>query len=107
MEARRLPAAWLLKPGLSQADVAREVGVHRQSVTRWAQPLESGGRAALKKAGRAGRKPRLRAADLRRIEGGLVNAARLGPTVVSVGESGPSERQPGPAHRRAQTLRMP
>jgi transposase len=71
LEARRLHAAQLLKQGVTQADVARQVGVHRQSVSRWAQQLESGGRTALKKAGRAGRKPRLTAADLRRIERGL------------------------------------
>src|ERR1700757_4783592 len=71
LEERRWHAARLLKRGLSQADVARQVGVHRQSVSRWAQQLERGGRPALKKAGRAGRKPRLTAADLRRIEHGL------------------------------------
>ena len=54
-----------------QAEVARRVGVHRQSVGRWAQQLAEGGRRALKKAGRAGRKPRLKTADLRRIEHGL------------------------------------
>jgi transposase len=71
LEARRLQAARLLRQGLPQAEVARRVGVHRQSVSRWAQDLERGGRAALKKAGRAGRKPRLAPADLRRIERGL------------------------------------
>ncbi|MBV8199205.1 MAG: helix-turn-helix domain-containing protein, partial [Acidobacteria bacterium] len=34
LEARRLKAAALLKKGWRQADVAREVGVHRQSVSR-------------------------------------------------------------------------
>jgi transposase len=41
-----------------------QVGVHRQSVSRWAQQLEKFGRRALRKAGRAGRKPRLNAASL-------------------------------------------
>ena len=68
---RRLLAAGLLRQGVPQAEVARQVGVHRQSVSRWAQQLAAGGRQALKKAGRAGRKPRLRTADLRRIERGL------------------------------------
>jgi transposase len=71
LEKRRLEAARLLKQGWSQAEVAREVGVHRQSVSRWAKQLEAGGRKSLKKAGRAGRKPRLSAADLRRIERAL------------------------------------
>jgi transposase len=66
-----LEAARLLRRGLSQSEVARRVGVHRQSVSRWARQLTEGGRASLKKAGRAGRKPRLSPADLRRVERGL------------------------------------
>jgi transposase len=71
LEHRRFLAARLLQQGVPQAEVARRVGVHRQSVGRWAQQLAGGGRRSLKKAGRAGRKPRLQAADLRRIERGL------------------------------------
>ena len=72
LEERRLLAAGLLRQGVPQAEVARQVGVHRQSVSRWAQQIADGGRKALKKAGRAGRKPRLKASDLRRIERGLL-----------------------------------
>lgn len=71
LEQRRLEAARLLRKGLSQAEVARQVKVHRQSVSRWAKQLAEGGRASLKKAGRAGRKPRLSPADRRRVERGL------------------------------------
>ncbi len=71
LERRRWLAAGLLRQGVPQAEVARQVGVHRQSVSRWAQQLAEGGRKALQKAGRAGRKPRLKTADLRRIERGL------------------------------------
>lgn len=71
LEKRRLKAARLLRKGRSQAEVARRVGVHRQSVSRWASQMEQGGAQALKKAGRAGRKPRLSAADLQRMEIGL------------------------------------
>jgi transposase len=71
LEARRWQAARLLKQGVPQAEVARQVRVHRQSVSRWAEQLERGGRTALKKAGRAGRKPRLTPTDLRRVERGL------------------------------------
>jgi transposase len=67
LEARRLRAASLLRQGKSQAEVARVLGAHRQTVHRWARRVEREGRAALKKAGRAGRKPRLNAAALRRI----------------------------------------
>ena len=66
-----MEAARLLEKGYSQSEVARRVGARRQSVSQWARQLEQGGRRALKKAGRAGRKPRLRPEDLRRIEGGL------------------------------------
>jgi len=78
LEGRRLRAAALLQKGLSEAEVARQVGVHRQSVNRWARQLSEGGRGALKKAGRAGRKPLLQDSDLRRIEEGL----KRGPEVL-------------------------
>src|SRR6201998_263297 len=71
LEQRRLQAAQLLREGVHQAEVARQVGVHRQSVSRWAAQLQQGGMRALKKAGHAGRRARLRPEDLRRIEKGL------------------------------------
>ena len=71
LEGRRLEAARLLKHGLTEAEVARRVGVHRQSVNRWAKQLAEGGRNALKHPGRAGRKPKLTEADRRQIVAGL------------------------------------
>src|SRR5213594_3244986 len=71
LEQRRREAAELLRQGVHQAEVARRVRAHRQSVSRWAQQLEEGGLRGLKRAGRAGRKARLRREDLRRIERGL------------------------------------
>jgi transposase len=71
LERRRLRAAKLLEKGLSEAEVARQVGVHRQSVNRWKQQMDVGGQAALKKAGRAGRKPLLNQDDRKRIVRGL------------------------------------
>src|ERR1700688_2894255 len=68
LEERRFHAGRLLQQGVPQAEVARRGGVHRQSVGRYAHQLAEGGRRALKKAGRAGRKPRLQTAELRRIE---------------------------------------
>ena len=76
-----MQAARLLTKGVSEAEVARQVGVHRQSVNRWARQLAESGRPGLKKAGRAGRKPRLTAADLRRIERGL----KQGPEALGYG----------------------
>ena len=71
LERRRLKAIPLLEKGLSQAEIARRVGVHRQSVSRWAQQYETEGRQGLKRAGRAGRTPQLKAEDWKRIEAGL------------------------------------
>src|ERR1700675_600679 len=71
LERRRMRAGSLLAKGLSQSEVARRVGAHRQSVSKWAAELQAKGRAGLKKAGRAGRKPRLSAAQINQIERGL------------------------------------
>ncbi len=75
LERRRLKAAQLLAQGVPPAEVARRVGVHRQSVSRWARELTETGRAGLKRAPRAGRPPRLSEADRRR----LVAALKRGP----------------------------
>jgi transposase len=71
LERRRMEAAELLRQGMSQSEVARRLGVHRQSVIRWARQLAQCGRKGLKKAGRAGRKPRLSGAQLKQIEHAL------------------------------------
>lgn len=68
---RRMQAARLLQQGVSEAEVARRVGVHRQSVNRWAEQLAKGGRRALKRASRTGRPPQLSEVDLKRIEQSL------------------------------------
>ena len=64
-------AARLLETGYSQSEVARRVGAHRQSVSQWATELREKGRVGLKKAGRAGRKPRLSPGEIHKIEQGL------------------------------------
>lgn len=71
MEKRRMQAAKLLKQGIHEAEVARQVGVHRQSVNRWARQLNKSGVTGLKKACRAGRKSRLSSADLNAIRKAL------------------------------------
>jgi transposase len=68
MERRRKQAARLFRQGKSQADVARELEVSRQSVSRWHADWQSGGAGALRAAGRAGRLPQLDTTDLRRVE---------------------------------------
>jgi transposase len=69
LEKRRFEAVRLLaKNDLNQSEVARRVHVCRQTVSRWAEALKAGGKAALKKAGRAGRKPELSEADRERLQ---------------------------------------
>lgn len=72
LEKRRLNAFKLLRSGLPQAEVARRVGVHRQSVSRWAKAAEAKGRVALLKAGRAGRLPRLSPVQKEQIKKALL-----------------------------------
>jgi transposase len=71
LERRRLKAARLFDQGLTQAEVARRLDVHRQSVSRWHQAWQAEGPQALKQAGRAGRKPRLEPKQLAQIRDGL------------------------------------
>ena len=59
LEARRLEAVRLRDQGLNQSEVGRRLKVSHQTVSRWQKVSISGGTAALKKAGRAGRKPEL------------------------------------------------
>jgi transposase len=72
MEVRRHQAARLFAAGTeAQAAIARRLKVSRQSVLRWYRAWRRGGRAALRAAGRAGRKPRLDVAQLARVEAAL------------------------------------
>jgi transposase len=73
---RRKQAARWFAEGERMATVARRLQVSRQSVSRWYQQWKNGGTAALKSAGRAGRLPRLNAAELRQVERTLREGAR-------------------------------
>ena len=64
LEKRRLEAIGLLQNSdLNQSEVARRLQVCRQTVSRWVDRFQSGGKESLKKTGRAGRKPELTEAD--------------------------------------------
>jgi transposase len=77
LERRRKHAARLFAAGkLILASVARELKVSRQSVTRWYREWQRGGSAALQGAGRAGRKPKLEAPQLRQVDKALRQGAR-------------------------------
>jgi transposase len=76
LEKRRFQAMRLLDKGLNQSEVARRVKVVRQTVARWAAQRRQQGDEALRKAGRAGRKPLLGSADRKRLESLHVQATR-------------------------------
>ena len=76
LEKRRKDAARMFKAGTRQAEVARLLGVSRQSVSRWYKDWEKAGAKALKAAGRAGRKPKLGIGDLNKIDIALRKGAR-------------------------------
>ena len=76
LEKRRKDAARMFKAGTKQADVARLLGVSRQSVSRWYKDWEKTGIRGMKAAGRAGRKPKLGRSDLKRIDKALRKGAR-------------------------------
>jgi transposase len=77
LEARRKQAARMFATGrLRQAEIARRLGVTRTSVHRWYQAWRKQGAAALRKADRAGRKPRLTGEDLRELDRELKAGAR-------------------------------
>ena len=72
MEARRYEAARLFARGTSQVTVARTLGATRAAAHRWYHVWRADGRTGLKAAGRAGRKPRLGAPQLARVEAALL-----------------------------------
>jgi len=78
LEKRRFSAMRLLDKGLNQTEVAKRLKVVRQTVARWLRQYRLSGAAALVKAGRAGRKPRLSASDRQR----LVQLLLRGPEVL-------------------------
>jgi transposase len=76
LEARRLQAAKLFAQGHPQAEIVRRFGVSRPTAHRWYQAWRRGGVSGLRGVGRAGRKPRLSAADRQRLEAALLGGAR-------------------------------
>src|SRR5262245_52418759 len=67
LEQRRLEAARLFAQGHSQAEVARTFGVSAQAASTWYRRWREGGAAALRGAGRAGRRARLSDAELKAV----------------------------------------
>jgi len=76
LEARRKRAAGLFAAGKeTQAQIARRLGVSRTSVHRWHLAWQKAGVAGLRRAGRAGRKPRLDREDVRELDRALRQGA--------------------------------
>src|SRR6266542_1171928 len=75
LEARRQRAAEMFRRGEKQAEIARQLRVSRQSVSRWFTEWQSGGMRALKRAKRAGRPRKLTTAQLKKVERSLVKGA--------------------------------
>jgi transposase len=72
---RRLQAARLFAQDLSQAEIARRLGVSRQTASRWHARWRQGGRAGLAGPGRWGRPSRLSDRDWQRVERALLAGA--------------------------------
>ena len=75
LEKRRLKGAKLLARGVSKSEVARQLGVARQTVAAWEQRLAEGGRDGLKR-GELGR-PRQLDTEQERELGKLLMAGAL------------------------------
>ena len=78
LQQRRFRAAKLFARGLNKAEVARRLGISAQSAGRWHVLWQVQGIEGLRKAGRAGRKPRLDSKQLQEIEVAL----RQGPQAL-------------------------
>jgi transposase len=75
LEARRLQAAELFAQGRSQAEVAHQLGVSRQSAHVWHAAWQRGGVDALRSRGPTGPEPKLSADQLARVEQALLAGA--------------------------------
>src|SRR5262245_36303412 len=74
-QQRRIGAAELFRSGCSQAQIARQLGVSRQTTSRWFSAWEAGGKKGLAGVGRTGRKCSLTGDELCRLEAILLAGA--------------------------------
>ena len=72
LEKRRLKAAELFDKGHTQAEVRRKLKISPQSSSRWYASWMTGGKESLRKAGRAGRLPRLTAEQKEQVKEALL-----------------------------------
>ena len=81
LERRRMEAARMFRAGATQAEVFRALKVSRTTASRWGRTWQAEGVKGLRAAGRAGRKPKLEAKQLRQVE----RALRRGPRAYGYG----------------------
>jgi transposase len=74
-QARRERAAELFAQGRSQAEVARQLDVSRQSASRWHTRWQADGTTALRTRGPTGRRPKVADEQLEAIEQALLEGA--------------------------------
>lgn len=67
MKQRRVKGARLLQSGIHPAEVARRVGVSRQSVMRWERRLDAGGMKHIATVGQRGRRRQLSESQLEEL----------------------------------------
>ena len=75
LAARRLRAAELFTTGLTQAEVARQLGVSAQAASVWHRRWQAGGTDGLRSKGLSGPAPRLSDQQLRQVEQALLKGA--------------------------------
>jgi transposase len=72
MELRRQRGLSMLAEGKSQSEIAREIGVTPQAVSKWSAAYRSGGKKALASKGKPGRKTGLTLAETKSVEAALL-----------------------------------
>jgi transposase len=75
LQARRLRAAELFATGVRQSEVARRLGVSRQSVHLWYRRWQAHGADGLRSRGPTGPAPKLSDTQLRQVEQALLKGA--------------------------------
>jgi transposase len=75
-QARRERAAELFAQGRSQAEVARQLDVSRQSASRWHAGWQADGATALRTRGPTGRRPKVPDSALQAIQQALLQGAQ-------------------------------
>lgn len=76
LEAKRMRARELWEQGHSLGEIARWLGVSRESVRRWKRSWEAGGEAALRRRPAPGPEPKVDEAGAERVRAALLEGAR-------------------------------